>query len=176
MTYQIKIKKQYSKVLNLLGVNIHKDGKDVMCYNNSNFTDALEKLRKSELDEKIESAIKALGKTPETLYHDLITSLLIDEIKIYISSSSWGEVNENEIIDEIESRLSEYDLSFYNVVDFDVQSEPEIQMFGRFWALPTEKAFIYLDVIDTDEDERVFLLQIDNANNYEFDELEYRGS
>lgn len=175
MLYQIKIKKQYSKVLNLLGVNLHKEGKDVVCYNNSNFTDALEKLRKSELDEKIESAIKALGKTPETLYHYFITSLLKDEIKKYISSS-WGKVNENEIIDEIESRLSEYDLSFYNVVDFDVQSEPEIQMFGGFWALPTEKAFIYLDVIDTDEDERVFLLQIDNAHNYEFDELEERGS
>ena len=171
MDYNIRFIKKYSKVLNLLGAEPQKDGKYVVCYD-SDFADALSNLKDPELVEKIESAIDALGKTPEMLYRELITSPLKDELKKYLH----GNVNENEIIDEIESRLSEYDFSFYDVVDFRVESEPEIQMFGRFWSLPTQNAFVFVKVIDDDDEERMFLLQIDNAHHYEFDELEDRGS
>lgn len=177
MNYKIKIKKQYSKVLRLLGGNPKKVETYIMC-DEYDYKDALAKLREPELGKKIESAIEALGKTQKTLYYELITSPLKDDLKNHLCGFFWGEVNEDEIMDEIESRLSEYGFSFNDVVNYEVQSEPEIQMFGRFWSAPTSNAYIYLDVYpDNDEyDERLFLLQIDNAHNYEFDELEDRGS
>ena len=180
MNYIIRISKKYSKVLNLLGGNPRKDGKNVIC-DEYDFVKALENLRaqidEQGLDEKIESTITALGKTPKTLYYELITTPFKDELKENLCSFFWGgKVKENEIIDEIERRLSEYGFSFNDVVNFEVQSEPEMQMFGRFWSMPTENAFVFLNVIDDDEDQRVFLLQVDSAHNYEFEELEDRGS
>lgn len=180
MNYIIRINKKYSKVLNLLGGKPRKDGKNVIC-DEYYFDKALENLRaqidEPGLDEKIESTIAALGKTPKTLYYELITLTLKDELKKSLCGFFWGgKVEEDEIIDEIERRLSEYEFSFNDVVDFDVRAEPEMQMFGRFWSMPTENAFVFLNVIDNDKEQRAFLLQVDSSHNYEFEELEDRGS